>query len=80
MTVYSIMYQTQCEEAYSKKEFLRKIREPFCQNALKEQGHVTILKENEKSRRFGDIVSHPDGGLEILWYELEKMYDGAYGN
>lgn len=75
------MYNGNCEEAYSQKEFEKNIWKPFCQNAIKEQGHVMILKENSKSRRFGDIIPLPlDGGLEIIWYELEKMYDGAYGN
>jgi hypothetical protein len=80
MVVYSILYEGDCVEAYSMKEFMQKIKESFCQNALKEQGHVTVLKENEKSRRWGTIVPHRGLKYQIIWDELEKMYMGAYGN
>lgn len=79
MTIYSILHEGDSEEAYSQKEFEKNIWKPFCQNAISKQGRVMILKENSKSRRFGDIIPY-DGGLEILWYELEKEYDGAYGH
>lgn len=78
MTIYSILFRGNCEEAYNKAEFEKMIFGPFCKKAIEEQGYATCLKQNAKSRRWGSIINDPDGGLEILWEALEREKDGAY--
>lgn len=84
MTVYTIMYDGKCEEAYSMKEFRALFAGDLCQAAIKEQGYAMCLKENEKSRRHGWIKqrrkNYPVYGFDIHWDETERMVDGAYGN
>ena len=84
MTVYSIMYDGKCEEAYSISAFRKLLKGELAQASIVEMGYVSTLKENENSRRHGwvtqKIKGFPIYGFDIHWEAIEKMHDGAYGN
>lgn len=84
MTIYSIMYNGDCEEAYTIGAFRKLLKGALAQASILEHGYVITLKENENSRRHGWVTQkrkdYPIYGFNINWEGLEKMYDGAYGN
>lgn len=81
MTIYFLSINNVGKEFYSVKQFRNEFKkDKHLFEFLEMEGFLFCYKTNDKSRRFGKVYPLQDGDVNVVWDDLEKQKDGAYGN